>query len=311
MPGIEIPTALTALAATQPAVTPPVGATPLVPAPTSSPVTPAVASLEVAHPAVKQIDDNKEPDGGKIAADESVGIKVRVLTPEEVKALPDAEPATKPEVEPKPSGEIAIKVDVGNDAGSSSDSHDTLGDKQKPAEKQISAPPTPSPTKESAPVQASKPIDEPKPIDRTLLTRQLADRIELLAAARPKQGVVVMLQPADLGSITLVLSGDKSDLQAHVYSENSRVREALQQGHPDLVQHLSGRGVNLTHLAVSTENRTSASLSNSESWKSPDRNQSQSSSTSSANARPSRELEAAVTAHRPSTSGADGVDLWT
>ncbi len=117
----------------------------------------------------------------------------------------------------------------------------------------------------NAPAFTAGKVEAPPEIttaQRNLIMRQVADRIELLSAGRSKDGIIVHLQPADLGAITVVLHGDRTDLQARLYSENDRVRTALQQAHPDLVKHLGQRGVTLSSLAVSTHNSSSSASSN-------------------------------------------------
>ena len=159
------------------------------------------------------------------------------------------------------------------------------------------------------PVTNAKP--ESHPIDREMIARQLADKIELMAASRPKNGVVVMLEPAHLGAITMVLKGDKSDLQAQVYSENDRVREAIRQAHPSLVQHLGQRGVTLTSLAVSTDNSTSASLSSSNAWKQPNQERTPNQPSNTPRTAPSLgEAPMTIAQIRNAARNTQGVDIW-
>jgi flagellar hook-length control protein FliK len=71
-----------------------------------------------------------------------------------------------------------------------------------------------------------------------------------MAAARSKDAVVVHLQPADLGSITMIIDGDRTNLKAEVYSDQQKVRDALQQMQPQLTQQLHQKGIDLTALTV-------------------------------------------------------------
>ena len=92
-------------------------------------------------------------------------------------------------------------------------------------------------------------VDRPS-VDRHLVVRQVADRIESLVAARPKDGVTVHLEPRDLGTITLVVKGLSSALDVQVTASDDRVRQSLDASRPELAQALAPRGIELREMRV-------------------------------------------------------------
>ncbi len=89
--------------------------------------------------------------------------------------------------------------------------------------------------------------------NRSLVIRQVADRIELLAASRPSSGVVIHLEPRDLGSITLVVKSQGDSVDAQLYASHDHVRSALQQSHAQLGQSLQQRGIQLGSVSVGAQ----------------------------------------------------------
>ena len=95
-------------------------------------------------------------------------------------------------------------------------------------------------------------------VDRHLVVRQVADRIESLAAARPREGVTVHLEPRDLGTVTLVVKGLASALDVQVFASDDRVRESLGASRPELAQALAPRGIELREIRVAPAPTSSA-----------------------------------------------------
>ena len=89
-------------------------------------------------------------------------------------------------------------------------------------------------------------------VDRVAVVRQVADRIELLAAA-PRDGVTVRLEPRDLGSITLVVKSHGDEVEAHILASNEAVRGALEGSRTQLRDALEARGLNLGAMTVGQE----------------------------------------------------------
>jgi flagellar hook-length control protein FliK len=97
----------------------------------------------------------------------------------------------------------------------------------------------------------------------------VADRIQLLAVTQQKGGVVIHLEPANLGSITLVVKAVASNITAEVTASDDHVRTALEQSRDQLGQQLQSRGYHLTSVSVgSTSSSSSAGASSSDSSKS-------------------------------------------
>lgn len=99
-------------------------------------------------------------------------------------------------------------------------------------------------------------------IDRTQLINQVADRIQLLAATRQQDGVVVHLQPPNLGSITLVVKTVASNVSAQVTATDDHVRSALELGRDQLGQQLQSRGYHLTSISVGSTSSSAGAGSN-------------------------------------------------
>lgn len=95
-------------------------------------------------------------------------------------------------------------------------------------------------------------VDVAARVDRVAVVRQVADRIELLAAA-PRDGVTVRLEPRDLGSITMVVKSQGDEVDAHIVASNEGVRAALDGSRVQLREALESRGLNLGTMTVGQE----------------------------------------------------------
>jgi flagellar hook-length control protein FliK len=102
------------------------------------------------------------------------------------------------------------------------------------------------------------------PVETSDVVRQVADRMRLLAAARPKEGVTIHLNPDDLGSITVVVKSIGHLVDAQITATDDRVRNALDQNQTRLVEALDRHGYRLQAVNVgqqatdSTANRKSS-----------------------------------------------------
>ncbi len=101
----------------------------------------------------------------------------------------------------------------------------------------------------SAPVAKSAP---PIAVDRNQVVQQVADRIELLAASRTRDGVVVHLEPPGLGSMTVTIRKIESTVDASIVTSNDQVRDALAQSRPQLAAALQSKGLSLGQVDVSS-----------------------------------------------------------
>jgi flagellar hook-length control protein FliK len=146
-------------------------------------------------------------------------------------------------------------------------------------------------------------------LDTHNVVRELANRIELMAAAKSQQGVIVHLQPLDLGSITLLVKPESGGVSAEIGASNDQVRQALAQSQPQLSRHLELRGLTVTNVSVSAE------TSNRDSQRQPSSQQQHPSFSSSAQSGHSALPRASQYGSpdpvaRRSPSRATGVDLW-
>jgi flagellar hook-length control protein FliK len=95
---------------------------------------------------------------------------------------------------------------------------------------------------------------QPQPLGaerRDLVLRQVADRIEYLAAARPKDGVTIQLNPIELGTIMLKINSRGNEVEAQIQASNEQVRFALEHSRPQLAQTLESRGLSLGNVTIS------------------------------------------------------------
>lgn len=85
------------------------------------------------------------------------------------------------------------------------------------------------------------------------VVKQVADRIELLIAAKPKQGVTIHLDPGDLGKVTIVVKSQGKDVEAQILTNNESVRQAIVQAKSQLIEQLDQRGFSLATVTVGQE----------------------------------------------------------
>lgn len=83
--------------------------------------------------------------------------------------------------------------------------------------------------------------------------KQVTDRIELLIAAKPKQGVTIHLDPGDLGKVTIVVKSQGKDVEAQILTNNESVRQAIVQAKSQLIEQLDQRGFSLATVTVGQE----------------------------------------------------------
>ncbi len=254
----SVPTAATGVAADD--VAPTVSTAPTLAAAPDLGVVPQVVQVNadaaaVALPAaVAPASSVPNAQVAKVAADRSVGKAV----------------AASPKTPDAPVKSAATTKDV--PAAFVLDSAPTMSGDDAPSEDAPSqdAPQDPTVQSSAAPTARTAATERPdagtdRPsVDRHLVVRQVAERIENLVASRPKDGVVVHLEPRDLGTVTLVVKGLQGALDVQVSASDDRVRESLNSSRPELAQALAPRGIELRELRVSTApaSTTSSSTSN-------------------------------------------------
>jgi len=111
---------------------------------------------------------------------------------------------------------------------------------------------------QSAPVMSSSSVAGPSLLDsqRLDVVRQVADHIELMAAARPQQGVTIHLQPQGLGDVTIVVKGIGKDIEATFSASNPTVRNALADSRDALTQAVTAKGYNLVGVNIAAHSQS-------------------------------------------------------
>lgn len=115
-----------------------------------------------------------------------------------------------------------------------------------------------------------------KPEEAELVVKQVADKLHMLAAARPRNGVTIHLNPDDLGSITVVIKSIGRMVDTQITASDSRVSEALDQNRSRLVEAMDSKGYQLQSVSVSQQSGHSTQQdSSSKSWQQSNQEQSQ------------------------------------
>lgn len=87
--------------------------------------------------------------------------------------------------------------------------------------------------------------------------QQLTDRIELMAAVKPKDGMTVHLQPSDLGTVSMVVKAVGKTVEAEIFATNPAVRDALETSKTQLAASVQHRGLQLANVTVGSQASTS------------------------------------------------------
>ncbi|HVT11554.1 MAG TPA: flagellar hook-length control protein FliK [Fimbriimonadaceae bacterium] len=158
-------------------------------------------------------------------------------------------------------------------------------------------------TNEKPPLKAS---------DLNLVVKQIADKMELLAATRPKDGITIQLQPDRLGSITMTIKSDSGGVQAHISASDDNVRTALEQNRAMLGQALADRGLKLDAVSIAAQTRDSTMAQQQASYQQQQQQQGmarQAQSQAMPHLGSGHELMT-VQQVRQTVRSFDGVDLW-
>lgn len=173
--------------------------------------------------------------------------------------------------------------------------------------------PSPTASAGNEPVQAPRVAPapdkaEPLSLSRTAdVIRQVVDRVETLAAAHRPGGVVVRLEPQDLGTITLSVRSIGDQIEAHIAASDERVRNALDTSKSHLAQAMEAKGFSLRSVTVteSTATQSQAELAN------PNRGQQHQQPRQDQQAFRQQANMLAFAYARPSNPGARGGVVWT
>jgi len=142
--------------------------------------------------------------------------------------------------------------------------------------------------------------------DASALVRQLADRIEQLAAIRPRDGVRIRLEPEYLGSVTIVVRGGRSNVEAELGASNPDVKAALEANRQHLAAALEARGYHLAAITVDVQQESASSSTGADS-----RTQSEQHGETGARAfHGNRALVSDAAPPKLSWASSTGVDIW-
>jgi flagellar hook-length control protein FliK len=139
------------------------------------------------------------------------------------------------------------------------------------------------------------------------LVEVVADRLEAIAAAKPRSGVTIQLRPLDLGSITMIVKNAGNEVGAELYASHESVRQALDQNRAALSQQLEAKGMQLTNITVadSSLSNSTSTFADQNAQRTLQQNANQSSTLKYA------EKEATIDPNQLLRKGkTDGVDYW-
>jgi len=173
--------------------------------------------------------------------------------------------------------------------------------------------PLPPVKTDTAPVSSNPPTEATglKAGEINLVVKQIADKMQLLAATQSKDGITIQLQPDSLGTISMTVKSMAGTVQAHIAASNDNVRTALEQNRSLLGQAMSERGLKLEAVSIAAQTQTSTSAQRQSAQQQQAQGQGQRSQTStSAPGDGASTRSGAIQAARAATRGVDGVDLW-
>jgi hypothetical protein len=171
-----------------------------------------------------------------------------------------------------------------------------------------------TPTEAAASVKTD--IPQPaEPITRTdlnLVVRQITDRMELMAATRPRNGVTVQLQPAHLGNITMTIKSLAGGIEANISASNDNVRSALEQNRAMLGQSLAERGIRLDNVQVTAQAQQTPNSTQRQAGQQPQQQAQHQAAHAGSGGFAGLGGDVSMTTHqaRQTVRNVDGVDLW-
>jgi len=160
---------------------------------------------------------------------------------------------------------------------------------------------------------STAPVSEPasglRPGEINLVVKQIADKMQLLAATQQKDGITIQLQPDNLGSISMTVKSMAGTVQAHIAASNDSVRSALEENRNLLGQAMAEKGLKLEAVSIAAQTQTSTSAQRQSAQQQQAQGQSGQSSTQVSN-RSQTTITGATHQARMTVRKVDGVDLW-
>lgn len=186
-----------------------------------------------------QTSANSEKGGTSLPKGENQGIKGEDVTvPTDTTKGKDTRPESEPRVSQSPATDTTSQVAV-------------VANPEKPAPNNSVS------TIKAAPLEA-KEVNQ--------VVKQVADRLQMLAAARPKNGVTVHLSPENFGTVTVVVKAIGRTVDTQLFASEDRVREALDQNQTRLTEAMNSRGFQLQSVSVSQQSNNSTSSQANRDW---------------------------------------------
>lgn len=150
------------------------------------------------------------------------------------------------------------------------------------------------------------------PTEVDLVVKQAADKLQMLATARPRNGVTIHLNPEDFGSITVVVKTVGKMVETQISASDSRVSEALDQHQARLVEAMDSRGFQLHTVTVSQQSgQSNQSQDSARSWQQSNQqsNQQQSNNSHGQRGQADQQFHQPRPQSRMSSRRNEGVDL--
>lgn len=98
------------------------------------------------------------------------------------------------------------------------------------------------------------------------VVKQVSERMQMLAASRPKGGVTIHLNPDSLGQITIVVKTAGQAVETLMTASDERVREALDRNHSRLIEAMDRSGYQLQAVTVSSQSGNATQHDSSRQW---------------------------------------------
>jgi|GEM_PF-3716464 len=94
---------------------------------------------------------------------------------------------------------------------------------------------------------------------RAAVVRQVADKLQMMVAARSQATTTIQLAPKALGTITLSIKNLNGEIDTQISASNDHVRTALEHSRPDLAGAIQSKGYQVGNISVSGGSSKSSS----------------------------------------------------
>jgi flagellar hook-length control protein FliK len=142
------------------------------------------------------------------------------------------------------------------------------------------------------------------------VVKEVANRLEMLAATRSREGVTIHLNPEHLGQITVVLRTVGKDLGAELFASNDNVRKALHENQTQLAQAMESKGYSVTTVNVASQTAHAPTQGDAQTRHGFEQPGHHGHGHSSKHHHYSSQETAVSYGHHHRAASADGVDIW-